>query len=215
MAVDKLMSKNISDLSKIMGIDKDNLSKFMGADLLISGTTNSFYSASDQDDGHCSGTEFVPDWDVDIIGNYLSLPVDLYFRFINVQIPQGATITDAVVRFTSGSNKTSTVIRTNLTFGDVDDASQPNSCNDMAAVLRTSNVAWNNIDSWVTGVQYDTPQLKDIFQTVVDRAGWSSGNAAILLIDDSGSDNEARRNISMYNYLSGAEKPELWVTWIP
>jgi hypothetical protein len=31
MAIDKLMGKNISDLSKIIGIDKANLSKFMGS----------------------------------------------------------------------------------------------------------------------------------------------------------------------------------------
>ena len=37
MAIDKFMSKNISDLSKIMGIDKANLSKFMGNDISTGG----------------------------------------------------------------------------------------------------------------------------------------------------------------------------------
>ena len=37
MTIDKLMNKNISDLSKIMGIDKDNLSKLIGCDMPAGG----------------------------------------------------------------------------------------------------------------------------------------------------------------------------------
>ncbi len=83
----------------------------------------------------------------------------------------------------------------------------------MAGTGRTSNVAWTSLPAWIDGVQYDTPQLKDILQTVINRAGWGSGNALIFFVDDSNSPNGVRRGVSMHEYLSGTEKAELHISW--
>jgi type IV pilus assembly protein PilY1 len=215
MAINKFMSKDISDLSKIMNIDRTNLSGLMGVDI-PTGTVSSgtFYITTNEDDGHCLGRlNFDNFWNGSVIGNYLGDEVDLYFRFLNITIPKDATITDAFIKFTASNSQSSSGVNVNLNFGNVDNAEQPTSCGGMAGIGRTSNVAWNSIPAWLDDTQYDTPQLKDVLQTVINRVGWSSGNALIFFVMDNNCPNNTYRGVQMHNYSSGADRAELWITW--
>lgn len=140
---------------------------------------------------------------------------DLGIRFPSVSILSGKTIISAFIRFTeflSGSGS-GTVCNANCYFNDIDNAIAPLNATAYHALAITSLLAWDSIEPWISGNQYDTPELKTILQEVIDRVGWSSGNAVQFLLKDNGSSINARRIPSSVLYLSGAEKAELHIEW--
>ena len=111
-------------------------------------------------------------------------------RFLTVSIPQGATITNAFIEFTTDetdSEATSLVIK-----GEAQDnaARFVNAAFDISSRTLTSvSVSWNDIPAWgfvgETGVKQQTPDIKTIVQEIVDRPGWA-GNAMVFLITGTG-----------------------------
>ena len=102
-------------------------------------------------------------------------------RFLNVQIPQGATITDARVEFKATVDTTDP---THLQIQGEDTDNAPrfmNVNNDITDRPKTTSVVmWNNIPNWTEDELYQTPDLISIIQEIVDRPGWSSGNAMAI-----------------------------------
>ncbi len=112
------------------------------------------------------------------------------FRFAGVTVPQGAQITAAYVSMRAADSNTES---TDLTvFGhDSDDAATFNtSSHNISSRPRTSaSVTWHNVPNWSMNQYYQTPEIKDIIQEIVDRPGWASGNDLVILIrtdDDQG-----------------------------
>jgi len=111
-------------------------------------------------------------------------------RFLNVSIPQGATITNAFIEFTTDETDSST---TNLTIWgeDQDNAARFTiSAYDISSRTKTSaSVSWPNVPAWgvvgETGVKQQTPPLTAIVQEIVNRTGWSGG-AMVFLITGTG-----------------------------
>lgn len=139
----------------------------------------------------------------------------LWIRFPNINIPQGVNITEAYVKFVSYGSKATTICNANIYFNNEDDAVAPTSAAQFVALTLTGAIAWNNVGAWVDNLQYDTPELKTILQDIVDKGGWSSGNAVQIIIKDNSSSVNTVRNASQIDYVSGAEKAELHVTWGP
>jgi hypothetical protein len=52
---------------------------------------------------------------------------------------------------------------------------------------RTSPVAWENLPEWVPGTTYQSPDLSESLQQVIDREGYETGNPIMVIIDDNGS----------------------------
>ncbi len=112
-------------------------------------------------------------------------------RFQNINIPQGALITRAYVQFTVdeiGSTATALSINgqnsdTALTFATIANniSNRPTTS---ASVIWTP-AAWNTIGE--SGIDQQSPELKTVIQEIVDRPGWSAGNALALIITGSGS----------------------------
>ena len=112
-------------------------------------------------------------------------------RFLNINIPQGTTILSASIQFTTDetdSGSTSVTLRGE----DTDNASVfSNSDYDISnRTLTSASVAWNNIPAWNTtgqsGANQRTPDLTTIVQEIVNRGGWSSGNAMAFVINGTG-----------------------------
>jgi len=141
---------------------------------------------------------------IGLSGTYRSI----WVRFPNVTIPQGATITTCLFKLTSQQGNAGTV-EWNAYFNDHDDAVSPSSKADYDSKDVTTAVAWDTSTTWVDETQYDSPELKTILQTVVDRAGFASGQAVMVLLQDDGS--AAYREIA--TLYTDAEKPELYVEW--
>jgi hypothetical protein len=103
-----------------------------------------------------------------------------FVRFSNLTIPQNATINNAYIRGV-GYN-TATGIGTSTIHGnDIDNAIAPTTVAQYNALVKTSaNISWS-ISSTTAGVSINSPDLSTIIQEIVNRPGWSSGNAIQFL----------------------------------
>lgn len=106
------------------------------------------------------------------------------FRFTNITIPPGATISSATLSLTSSSTATDDM-NADVYCHDVDnsptfDSSSGPARRFVAGAVTTATVAWV-ADALGTG--YVSPaSLAALVQEVVDRAGWASGNAITVLV---------------------------------
>ena len=119
-------------------------------------------------------------------------------RFQNVAIEQGASITNAYIQFTADDNNQSASASYTIYGEDVDNAATFTiAANDISGRTYTSaSVAWNNIPAWntagETGEDQKTPDLSTIVQEIVDRGGWSNGNAMTFFINGNSGKRSAR-----------------------
>lgn len=174
-----------------------------------------FYPAANSDDGGWSSVAWYANESGLYLGNFDGFAWHVFVRFQNVTIPAGSVIDSAVVTFTcTDTPQSGTDVLTNCYFNDSDDAVAPTSIAEGDGLALTGLIAWDNLPSWSAGVQYSTPELKTILQTVTDRGGWSSGNAVMVLVKDDGSSADAERDAENY-YNDPSKKVELHVTWDP
>lgn len=110
-------------------------------------------------------------------------------RFSNVDIPQGAPIVDAEIRFGSGGRQTGDNVNVTITGHDVDDSwSVGTSARDLSDRVRTaSSVDWSMVDNAATYERVTSVDIAPIVQEIVDRPGWSPDNTMMMLIDQNGS----------------------------
>ena len=108
-------------------------------------------------------------------------------RYSNMTIPQGATITSAYIQFVC-DEVNSTAISLRIQGHNVDNspAITAGAYNLSSRVKTTASVTWNPTGWELIGEsvdQQETTDLSTIVQEIVDRPGWSSGNAMTLFID--------------------------------
>jgi len=145
------------------------------------------------------------------LGN-AGIAIHSFCRFPSVTIPQGSTIDSCFIRIKSNGAYSVTVVDTDVYFADADDQAAPTNEGECNGLSLTGGVAWDGIGSWSNDVQYDSPELKTILQTVIDRGGFSSGNAIVAVIKDGGSSGSAYRAGHDFGWTpSGCV--ELHITW--
>ncbi|UJX41681.1 hypothetical protein K9F62_02985 [Desulfovibrio sp. JY] len=142
-------------------------------------------------------------------GNYSGNRESAWARFQNVAIPQGATITSAILRLTSNGNHTSKTIALSVRAELADSPHAPSSVSDANGRTKTDGVNWSPGD-WTTQA-YDSPDIASVIQEVVDRTGWTAGNALQIFVLDNGSSSGAER--AFYCFGNGTGYPELHVVW--
>lgn len=111
-------------------------------------------------------------------------------RFYKLDIPQGAEITSAYIQFETAeahSEPSSYII-----YGEAADNSKRFRKNKPihTRTLTADNVTWEP-PAWNTvgerGVDQQTPDLKTIVQSIVDRTGWDKKNGMTFIIEGTGS----------------------------
>jgi hypothetical protein len=111
-----------------------------------------------------------------------------FYRFDNLRVEQGVTVTSAVLRFLPSGSDTNTTVNVLINGVDEDDAAAPSTFAEAEGSTRTTaNVAWNSVPSFISPVPQASPDISSIVQEILDRPGWSSGNAMVLLVEDNGS----------------------------
>lgn len=104
------------------------------------------------------------------------------FRWDNVTVPPGATVTAAyiLVNLPSTTNDDANL---NIYFQAADDPGTfTTAANDISSRSRTTAyVPW--IASSIGAIQAQTPDLSAPLQEVFDRGGWASGNAVVAIMD--------------------------------
>lgn len=105
-------------------------------------------------------------------------------RFLNVTVPNGATInTASLVSTAQGSFGSAPEFV--IAIVDEDDPAAPTNVTTWNALVYTATrITWDFSTSWVTDTEYTTPELATLLQDIVNRAGWASGQAMLLAISD-------------------------------
>ena len=111
-------------------------------------------------------------------------------RFDGLEIPDGATVTNAWIQFTvdeSEVDATLLVIRAEA----ADDAApyQASPGNISSRPTTASSVAWNPAPWSIVGAvgpEQQTPDLSVLVQAVTDRPGWITGNAFNVIVTGTG-----------------------------
>lgn len=112
-----------------------------------------------------------------------------------VNIAQGATINSAYITLTAYVAGSGTLL-SKIYANDVDSASTPTQVSEADAILTALTTAVEDYDtseSWVQDGTYNSVDITDIIQEIVDRAGWSGGNSLTIIIKDDGTGNENER----------------------
>lgn len=125
-----------------------------------------------------------------------------YFRFQNVDIAQGTTIQSAFFKpiYKSGSGHSTNTMR--IVGTDVDNVAAPSASSDGNVSLHTSAIVdWVNPPTHSTNYQ-TSPDIKTVIQEIVDRSGWSAGNA-IMIQTFYNSHPDATRTARTYDDTSG------------
>lgn len=131
-------------------------------------------------------------------------------RFSGLSIPKGATITNAYVEFTTKETTWKEATNLSLWAEDVDNSvtftSTKNSISSRPKTI--SSVTWNNLPVWsISSAKQPTPDLSTLVQQVVNRPGWTLGNALSIIINGLG-------HRTPYSFDgSSANAPKLVVTY--
>ncbi|BAY65999.1 Cna B domain protein [Calothrix brevissima NIES-22] len=146
-------------------------------------------TSSDDAEQSSSGSMSLTSTDLELINDGGDQLVGL--RFVGVNIPQAATITNAYIQFKVDER---TSVATNLIIHgqDVDNAGTfTTTRGDISSrTLTDANAVWNSVPTWNTvgaaGVDQRTSNLAAVIQEIVNRPGWSSGNALATIISGTG-----------------------------
>jgi len=134
-----------------------------------------------------------------------------FIRVPGLTLDPGVTINQAYFTFEAHSTMSGSPCNVLITLNDVDDATAPadnSAC--INAVRTTASGAWNDIEAWTDNSNYDSADFSAALQEVIDRAGWSSGNAICVYFDNNGSASGAQRQFRTYN---GSPAPVLTVEY--
>jgi type IV pilus assembly protein PilY1 len=121
--------------------------------------------------------------------------VTLGLRYQDLNIPQGALITNAYIRFSSSAFNSGA---TNLLFnGELigNSTTFSDDSNDISARVKTSNsVLWDTDNDWPVSNQTTvSPDLSSILQEIVDQADWCGGNSLNIIVDGEGISTSSER----------------------
>ncbi len=151
--------------------------------------------SANTDDCYDNGTTTVTNSGANIAwGKNGGVVYDSGIRFLNVTVPNGATITSAYVTFTCYTGSFSaTTCNANCYGEDADNAATYSNHANFVGRALTAAVAWNSIGTWNGDVEYSTPSLITPVTTITARVGWVSGNAMAFQVKDNGSSEGAFR----------------------
>lgn len=136
-------------------------------------------------------------------------------RFTGVDIPQGATVDQAYIQFTTDETRKAGSIDFDIEGVDSDNAPTwsgnfaVSGATTTAASVNWSPVDWNVVGA--NGINERTSDLSSIIQEIVDRPGWSDGNAMAFSITKSGGGVGNARRTAEKGQNGG--DPQLYVSW--
>jgi len=106
-----------------------------------------------------------------------------YFRFTNIAIAQGAIVQSAILKPIKRSIQGSASKDFQIAGIDADNQAVPSSAGALASqTTATVTLPKSTVSAVTDDDRFDTPDIKTIIQEIVNRAGWSSGNAIVLVV---------------------------------
>lgn len=166
--------------------------------------SNSYYlgqvkqQSDDVEEVSTGGTPDIASSDYEIVNDGATTQ-QIGFRFQNVTIPNGYTIQAAYLRFVGDESQAAGTENADI-YGEAADNSSTFStaANNLTGRTKTTaKIDWDGLAASVPGTLVTTPDIKTIIQEIVNRAGWTSGNAMSLIIAPGGSN--ATRTYESYD----------------
>ena len=142
-------------------------------------------------------------------------------RFADLQIPEGATITDAYIQFSVDEDDKSTdSFDINIHTDDTANSNPFENKNGTVSerTQSVSGVNWKDAPSWTVehaaGLKQRTSDLSSLVQEIVDKDGWTAGNAISFILNGNG-DSYSRRSAESFEGAGGhAEQiPTLYLSY--
>lgn len=122
-------------------------------------------------------------------------------RFVSVSIGNGETINTAAMTLRASTTHSGTDCRTKLSCFDEDNASLPaSSAAWNGASKTTAQTDWDIATVWSVDSDYTSADFSASIQEIVDRGGWSSGNALVVDWSNDGSPTSANNLRRAYSY---------------
>ncbi len=148
--------------------------------------------ADDVEEKASNGNMTVTSTDLDLMLDRATLQAAVGLRFQTVQVPAGATVTNAYLQFEA--DEVSTTAAVSLVVAVQDTANAPAFTtakrNITSRALRAESVTWVP-PAWAVryerGTAQRTPDLAAMVQGVVANPGWSQGNSMVFVITGTGS----------------------------
>ncbi len=114
-------------------------------------------------------------------------------RFCGVEVPQGAEIIRATLRICAHAEGTCGWIAAALYAEAADNPGSFTSEHRVSALTMTTasqDWSWDSV-VWQANAWYESPDIRSVIQEVIDRPGWSPGNALVIayVVSDSGAYN--------------------------
>jgi hypothetical protein len=148
----------------------------------------SIVSGSDDVEEYNSGTMLLNSDDIEMVyDSKTSGNQKVGLRFTLVNIPKGATVTKAYLRFTVDEIKTAAASLL-IQGQNADNAAGFTSAkkNVSSRVKTVASVTWVPSGWSTTGVSQQTPDLKAVVQEIVNRTSWVAGNSMAFIISGTG-----------------------------
>lgn len=109
------------------------------------------------------------------------------FRFQGLDIPQGATIVNAYIRFTADDFAYEPAHFTIYGEAVADPERFKEAKNNISRRSSTAAVVdWSNLSDWAKKEKYDTPDLASVAQEIVNLPEWQAGNSMVFIITGEG-----------------------------
>lgn len=136
------------------------------------------------------------------------------WRWTNIVIPQGSTITSAYLEIRAYTTTTTPDADLRIHGEDTDDCTYFSTATNFNARQRTSeSITWD-YPGTSAGTWYQSPDIKTVIQEIIARDGWESGNDLALLCQQTIS--SASKNPEVYGFEGGASySAKLYAEWEP
>ncbi len=119
-------------------------------------------------------------------------------RFTDVQIPQGATITNAYVEFECDDGQWIGNVPIQIKGQDIDNAPTfTTTAYSISTRAKTDTiVSWTITEKYTTDYKYRSADISSIIQEIVDRSGWASRNSVVIIFNSTSTN---KREMESYN----------------
>ena len=176
---------------KAVAFDNDGYSGSDAVNITVAGSTSTspVLQSSDDAEENQVGALSLASSDLELVyDGLINGDQQIGIRFNNINVPVGATVTNAYIQFTAKGDESST---TNLDIKIEMDANPATFSSNLSVSDRSPSpmlvnwapAAWVNNSS---GTDQQTPNLNTLLQTVVDMSGWATGNSAVFLFSGNG-----------------------------
>lgn len=176
------------------GADNTNLSTYACG---LTGSVDQRVGSStdDAEQNAGTGTVSVTNADLELTADGATQQI-IGVRFFNLNIPKGATITNAYLEFTPrndgqtiNTGNPSITIRAENSDNAATFAASANNVSSRATTA--ASVTWNPAN-WTSGTPAQTSNISSLVQAVVNRAGWTSGNSMAFVLSGAAANNFRR-----------------------